>query len=140
MMFKDIYLIDVEGLAKRLSEAAVNDVVALKNFIVFIVLFSSTYELPISINISSSEEGMGFLTTVLIWSVMAAANYWGLRLIFHTNSKGDGIDFFKRYCALSLPVSVVTVLYFLVVMLGVGVTALILSQSSDLDLNKIIIP
>lgn len=139
-MFKDIYLVDIDGLAKRLREASIEDTVALKNFMIFVILFSSAYQIPISINASPSEEDPGFLVSLLMWSILAVINYYGLKVTFRTNNNGDGNDFFKRFSALSLPVSVVTTLYFIVVMLCVVVVVLITTQETELQSLTILVP
>ena len=127
-MLKDLYFTDVYGMASKLKSGEISDATALKNFLLFMIIFSYSYEIPVNLNIYPTEGDPGFLLSLMFWFIAAAINYYGLRLSFNINNGGDGSDFFKRFCALSLPASFITTLYFMAVIFVLCIVIVLVNE------------
>ncbi len=106
-MLSDIHFHDAEGLAEKLKENSISDFTALRHFIIYTILFASTYQIPIVIiDGSESEEQISYYWELGYYVVSAIINYYGLMHLYQISQCGDDENFFKRYCCLSLPVNV----------------------------------
>lgn len=94
---------DYFSFEKRLKKGAVTDIEAVIYLIINEVLL-------IILVFPSDEEEENVLISNLIAAVISAIGVYGAYII---NKRGDGIDFFKRYCVLSLFVGVKIFIYFL---------------------------
>ncbi|MFC1772789.1 hypothetical protein ACFL3A_05495 [Pseudomonadota bacterium] len=120
-MPRDIYFLNSSELAEKLSDKSVSDYLALRHFIIFLIIFNSAYVFPI---LTVPAQQYEWLSLVATFISMAAINYYGLIWLFQINNKGDGAEFFKRFCCLSLPVSIKATL---VVLVAFVVATLIIS-------------
>lgn len=132
-MTQDVYLISTANLVKKLSRNEISDYLALKHFIVFMIIFNSGYILPLFTVHASDYD---WVEVVIIFISSAAIHYYGLNWVYQINSKGDGKEFFKRFCCLSLPISVnVTVVMY---MLLIGAIAVVVTFSPNDEPNELI--
>ena len=109
IMIKDIHFINNTELSKKLSNMEISDYLALKHFIIFIILFSSAYVFPILTAPSESNETVSWIINFIS---LAVINYYGITWTFQINNKGDKKEFFKRFSCLSLPISIKATIIF----------------------------
>ena len=114
-MIKNIYFINAKKLAEELNKNNISDSVSLNHFAIFIAIFSFSYQIPIKFEFSDGTNNGSFFATIFVWLLSVIINYFGVWLVYQKNAKGDNKDFFKRFCSLSLPVSVRLGISFLVV-------------------------
>tara|TARA_R100000687_G_scaffold81919_1_gene79860 strand:- start:597 stop:1100 length:504 start_codon:yes stop_codon:yes gene_type:complete len=106
--FSDVYFFRVESLAEKLSAGVVSDYQAPKHFLLFTIIFSFSYEFPYVIYPESSFSD-GLISSLASASIHAVGIIW----VFQRFQKGGQQEFFKRYAALSFPISVCIMLFFL---------------------------
>jgi hypothetical protein len=107
-MLKDIYFFDSAKLAEMLGNGSVSDILALKHLIVVTIIFGTGYIIPVEMVIVGADYDYsgGLIYSVGDWVLNAIISYYGLWMIYQANAKGDNKDFFKRFTALSLPVTI----------------------------------
>ncbi|MFY0678497.1 MAG: hypothetical protein JXR18_14565 [Neptuniibacter sp.] len=104
-MIKDVYFVDSRALSEKLHRGEISDEVAFKHLLIFSMLFASYIAIPVVVTCSESEAFTWWYQLVG-FAVYAAITFWGMNLLYQTNKKGDGKEFFVRCAALSLPVGV----------------------------------
>ena len=142
-MFKDIYIINAYALAERLNTNTISDKQILKNVIIFIVLFTYGYTLPIEIDIQQLDEENNEYISGLYWLVTGIINFFGIILLFKENESGDGTDFYKRFLALSLPVNILVAIIIIISMILVGILVYLFESTinnlTDIHMNIIML-
>lgn len=103
-MIQDIYFKNSKELAKKIQNGEISEWIAIKNFI-FYSAFMASYAIPVTFE-CNQDDTFTFTSNILHFAILAIIQVWGFRLLYNTNQKGDGKDFFFRYCALSLPISI----------------------------------
>ncbi len=104
-MENKIFFWDALRLAQALRQDQVREIGILKYFIIFSILFSGVASLPFGINIAADTR-YPLLLAVFDLIAHAVIIYYGTWYVFQVNSKGDGVSFFRRFFALTLPISI----------------------------------
>lgn len=114
---RDIYFYNAFKLASEIRSGTLTEYRAVKHLVASMIIGGIGFELPISVefgefNMSYFENIGGFIMFI----VVGVITYYGVWLNYQVNSKGDGKDFFLRFSALSLPVTI----QLLVLFIGIG--------------------
>jgi putative flippase GtrA len=126
---KDVYFLRADLLAEQLAAGKVSQVQALKHLVFSCILGMTGYSVPIHINFESEEvRGMSLIGHILGFIVSAAIVYYGVWFTFQANQKGDGQDYFLRFSALTLPVSVRLLLEYIAVALLLALGTAIMTR------------
>lgn len=115
-MLKDIYFFNPRALAEGIRAGEIGQLIQLKHFIVFSILFYSGFSLPIIIASESSDLN-DWVVYLLMFAAEAAINYYGIFYTYQINQKGDGQNYFGRLFCLALPVSIRIFIYILLIYL-----------------------
>lgn len=113
-VLKNLYFIRASTLARRIQAGDVDSLTMLKHFIVFSILFSSGFSLPLSFK-GVPADAPGWATMILEFITQGAINYIGIRYTYHINKNGDGQDYLPRLFCLALPVTLQLTLVFILV-------------------------
>jgi drug/metabolite transporter (DMT)-like permease len=110
----DINFLDAKGLAEDFRNQSVSEARTLRHLIALTILglASSFFLSQFETNTPSSK---GFIVAdFLLFAACAVVSYYGIWLTYQTNAKGDGEQYFPRFAALSLPVTVQVTLAFII--------------------------
>ena len=129
-MLKNIYFLNHTELSSKLSNMDISDYLALKHFIIFIIVFSSAYVFPL---LTVPEGNSETISSAITFISIAVINYYGITWIFQINNKGDKKDFFKRFSCLSLPVSIKATIIFTLLYI---ISIILLSKALGNNDNK----
>jgi len=126
---KDIYFLNAKGLAEELRDETVSEARVVKHLIVTIILVGIGFQVPVSTEFQYHFGIVGTVVDVLYFIVAGIVSYYGVWLTYQANSKGDGVEYFLRFTALTLPVGIQVFLLFLGVALIMAVLAIPLSSA-----------
>ena len=104
-MFEDLYFIDVRKTVDLILENRLTDAIALKYLVTISILFGALIQVPIDYE----ESDGGIITVVLAISAFALkgfVSYKGVIACKAANDSADGLNFFRRFIVLSVPVGV----------------------------------
>ncbi|WP_049629491.1 hypothetical protein [Cellvibrio sp. pealriver] len=133
-MLKDIYFFNPRKLAERIRVGEIGQLIQLKHFIIFSILFYSGFSLPIIIASESSDINE-WVEYFLFFLAEAAINYYGIYYTYQINQKGDGQNYFGRLFCLALPVSIKLFIYSLLISLIIS--SLLFSKPAwEVDSNQ----
>lgn len=104
-MLKELHFLKSSELSEKLHRGEISDELAFKHLLAYSVLFASYIYVPVVVTCSDGKDSW-FWHQLLHFLVSAGVQYWGMKLLYQTNSQGDGKDFFLRWAALSLPVGI----------------------------------
>ena len=108
-MLKDLHFLKSSELSEKLHRGEISDELAFKHLLAYSVLFAGYITVPVVVTCSADTDS-GFRYQILNFILSAGVQYWGMKLLYQTNSQGDGKDFFLRWAALSLPVGIQVVI------------------------------
>ena len=115
-MFEDLYLLDVRKAIDLILENRLTDAIALKYLVTISILFGALIQVPIDYE----ESGGGIITVVLAiaaFTLKGFVSYKGVIVCKAANDSVDGLNFFRRFIVLSVPVGVsLTIIYIVVVL------------------------
>ena len=103
-MFKNVYFLDSKTLALKLHRGEISEEIAFLHFLIYCILLASYIEFPVVVK--SLDNVVSWWYQILTTITMSLLQFWGMRLLYATNKKGDGHDFFMRWAVLSLPVGI----------------------------------
>jgi hypothetical protein len=120
-VLKDIYFFNPKELAEKIRMGEIGQLIQLKHFIIFSILFYSGFSLPIIIASEGSDLNE-WLVFFLMFVIEAAINYYGIWYTYRINQKGDGQNYLGRLFCLALPVSIKLFIYSLLIYLIISAT------------------
>jgi hypothetical protein len=140
----DMYLLDAKSLALELRNGTFSEIRAVKQAIGQLILSGGASS---GILQAGSGEGPALSVDVLSLKVVAFVvggliTYFGMWLTHQVNRKGDGRDFFLRFAALSLPISVKLIIQYiaLCVLLFLASTLLAMQSQSTFGFTVVYFP
>jgi len=104
-VLSEIYFINTRELAKKLACDEISDRVAFLHFLVHAIIISAAISKQIDMRWAGNEPD-SWLNTIISFIALGAVQYWGFTAAYKLNLSIDGKDFFLRYAALSLPLSI----------------------------------
>lgn len=130
-MLKDIYFYNVDELSKKIREGAIDQILVLKHFIAFNILFYSGFTIPITITNEGTTRS-AWLLVILMFVTQAIIHYYGIWYTYQINQKGDGVNYLSRLFCLALPISIRLFVYAIIIAL-IGSFILFVMFSNDIS-------
>lgn len=124
-MLSQLYFLNSKELSKRLAEESISDKLIFLHFLASAILGGTIISLPIDMQWAGKEPG-SFSLQALTFITMGIIQYWGFSRAYKINEQIDNKNFFLRYAALSLPISIQTIIYsfFIVIVYGIVIGAI----------------
>ena len=124
-MLSELYFLNSKELSKRLAEESISEKLIFLHFLPSAILSGAVVSLPIDMQWAGKEPS-SFFVQVLTFITMGIVQYWGFSRAYEINKQIDNKDFFLRYAALNLPISIQTIIYsfFIVIVYGAVIGAI----------------
>jgi len=130
IIFSNIYFLDIDSLVTRLKDGTFGETDALRHLIVVGILGGLGIEIPVTVTFTDTEpSGLVSFVNLLFFVLSGYVTYYGYWVVYQSNSKGDGKDFFLRVTALTLPIMFRLLVYGVFLGLILAGTSIIISDS-----------
>lgn len=129
----DIYFLDAKSLALELRNGTFSEHRAVKQAIVQAIVSGGASSGLLQVGASEGPAwSLGVLSLkVLAFSVSGLIAYFGMWLTYQVNRKGDGKDYFLRFAALSLPISVKLIIQYIALCVLLFLASTLLATLSE---------
>ena len=139
-----MYFLDAKSLALELRHGTFSEYRAVKQAIAILIVSGGASSGILQAGYSEAPAlGVGVLSlNVLAFIVSGLIAYFGMWLTYQVNRRGDGRDFFLRFAALSLPISVTLIIQYILlcVLLLLASTLLAMLSKSTFGFTVVYFP